>query len=159
MPEVRISFCGRRIVSALTLAVSNCRGFWNKMDKTRGPTGAGHPLAKSSLCPGPERKDLGEIRTPANECYAPGDQGTAFFLGPVTKRGHIRTAIYWPRIMWLTRSETGNDLETPDARTVDADRFHCVGPRWRDLHFAHHRSQAAINLWYAARGRQRGFAG
>jgi len=25
--------------------------------------------------------------------------------------------------MWLTRGETRNDLETPDARAVDADRF------------------------------------
>src|SRR5437899_2986920 len=29
-PEVRISFCGGQIVLALTLAVSNCRGSWNK---------------------------------------------------------------------------------------------------------------------------------
>ena len=57
--------------------------------------------------------------------------------------------------MWLTRSETGNDLETPDARTVDADRFHCVGPRRRDLHLAHRRSQAKINLWYAAGAKER----
>jgi hypothetical protein len=32
------------------------------------------------------------------------------------------------RIMWLTRGETPNDLKTPDARAMDADRFHWVGP-------------------------------
>jgi hypothetical protein len=74
-----------------------------------------------------------------NECYAPGDQGPPYLLGLVTKRGHLRTAIYWLRIMWLTRGETRNDLETPDARSVDADRFHGVGPRRRDLHRAHRR--------------------
>jgi hypothetical protein len=44
-------------------------------------------------------------------------------------------------------SETRNDLETPDAGEVDADRFHCVGPRRRDLYLAHRRSQVEINLW------------
>ena len=122
------------------------------MDKTRGPTEQGTPLAKSSLCPGPERKDLGEIRTPANDCYAPGDQGPRSPSVLLRNADTSATAIYWPRIMWLTRSETGNDLETPGARTVDADRFHCVGPRRRDLHLDHHRSQAAINLGYAAQG-------
>jgi hypothetical protein len=53
------------------------------------------------------------------------------------------------------QGETRNDLETPDARAMDADRFHCVGPRRRDLHLAHRRSQAEINLWYAAGGRRR----
>ena len=38
-----------------------------KTDKTCCPTGAGYPLAKSSR-PRAESKDLGEIRTPANEC-------------------------------------------------------------------------------------------
>lgn len=80
---------------------------------------------------------------------APGDHGQKSFLGPVTKRERSRTAIYWPRI-WPTRGETRNDLETPDARAMDADRFHSVGPRRRDLHLAHRRGQAEINLWYAA---------
>ena len=78
---------------------------------------------------------------------APGDHGQKFFRVPVTKRGHIRTAIYWLRIMWPTRGETRNDLETPDARLVDADRFHGVSPRRRDLHLAHRRGQVEINLW------------
>src|SRR6266576_5155863 len=57
------------------------------------------------------------------------------------------TAIYWLRIMWLTGGETRNDQETPDPRSVDADRFHCVGPRRRDLHLAQRRSRVEINLW------------
>jgi hypothetical protein len=78
-----------------------------------------------------------------------------------------RPAIYWPR-MWLTefvavqigfaceskgrrrQSETRNELETPDGGAMDADRVHCVGHRWRDLHLAYRRSQAEINLSYAA---------
>jgi predicted metal-binding protein len=38
---------------------------------------------------------------------------------------------------------------------MDADRFHCVGPRRRDLHLAHRRSQAKINLCYAAGAKER----
>jgi hypothetical protein len=57
--------------------------------------------------------------------------------------------------MWLSRGETPNDLKAPDARAMDADRFHCAGPRRRDLHLAHRRSQVEINLWYA-RGAKEG---
>src|ERR1043166_6360375 len=59
---------------AITLAVSYCRGFWNKMDKVRASNGARHPLAKSSL-PGGRTEKLGRNPNSGQPMLAPGDHG------------------------------------------------------------------------------------
>lgn len=122
--------------------------FSEKTDKTCGPTEPDTPSPSLRGPGGPNRKtwEKSELR-PTN--VSARRSKTAFILGLVTKRGRSRTAIYWPRV-WPTRGETRNDLETSDARAMDADRFHCVGPRRCDLHLAHRRSQVEINLRCAA---------
>ena len=51
------SFCVRRIVLALTLAVPNCRGLGNKAGHDADPPERDNPLAKSSLPERAEPKD------------------------------------------------------------------------------------------------------
>jgi hypothetical protein len=96
MPEVRISFCGGWIVLALTLVVSNCRGLWNKMDKVRGPAGAGYPLAKSSLPRGLNRKtwEKSELR-------------------PTNVSARRSGARVLPRSCYETRTQLNSDILAP----------------------------------------------
>jgi len=62
------------------------------------------PPGQAFAAPGPNGKtwEKSELR-PTN--VSAWRSRITFFLDPVTKRGHIRTAIYWLR-MWLTRGET-----------------------------------------------------
>lgn len=146
MPKVRISFCGSRIVLALALRPQIIEVFETKNGPNVRPHRSRVPPRQVFDAPGANRKtwEKSELRSTNVSAWR---LRAAFFIGLVTKRGRSRTAIYWPRIMWLTRGGTRIDLETPDARAVDADRLHGVGPRRGDLHIAHRRSQVEINLW------------
>jgi hypothetical protein len=105
LPEVRISFCDKRIVLALALRSQIVEVFETKS----GPNVQAHrsrtPPRQAFASSGPTERP-GRNPNSGQRMLAPWRSRAAYFISLVTKRGHIRTAIYWLRIMWLTRGQT-----------------------------------------------------
>jgi len=77
---------------ALTLAVSNCRGFWNKNGQNARPHRAGHPPRQVFALSWPRTEGPGRNPNSGQRLLRARRSRAAFSLGPLTKRGHIRNS-------------------------------------------------------------------